>query len=84
MPTLILLDNSLSMCKYTSKFDLQNEEKPLNFLNISHLIITEIIKHIKVYDKQECCALVSGQLILLRNRRTIASKNSIIEYFMIF
>jgi hypothetical protein len=62
MPTLILLDNSLSMCKYTSNSELEIGEKSLSILNISQIMILEIIKSIKSYDTKESVALVSQSL----------------------
>jgi|688.fasta_scaffold2344018_1 hypothetical protein len=62
MPTLILLDNSLSMCKYTSNSELEIGEKSLSILNISQIMILEIIKSIKTYDTKESVALVSQSL----------------------
>ena len=70
MPTLILLDNSLSMCKHSSKLNLELEmgEKCLNLLNISQIMITEIIKSIKNYDTKESAALVSQNFANLNNK----------------
>lgn len=55
MPTVILLDNSLSMCKNVK---LAENDKNLTKRNISHLIIKKLIEHISVHFKHESLALV--------------------------
>jgi hypothetical protein len=50
------------MCKYTSNSELEIGEKSLSILNISQIMILEIIKSIKTYDTKESVALVSQSL----------------------
>ena len=54
MPTVILLDNSLSMCKYATT----KKEKSLTKRELSHLITRRYIEHISKIDSYEYVALV--------------------------
>ncbi len=59
MPTLILLDNSLSMCKNGSIFGLEMGQKVLNIRDLSHILVKDLISSIQKYDEYEFVALVS-------------------------
>lgn len=55
MPTVILLDNSLSMCKYATT----KKEKSLTKRELSHLITRRYIEHISKIDSYEYVALIA-------------------------
>ena len=64
MPTLFLLDNSLSMCQYpatkTSDDHLHGtHEENLTKREISHVIVQRLIRHISTLDKYEAFAVVA-------------------------
>lgn len=55
MPTVILLDNSLSMCKYIND---ESADKKLTFRDLSHIIVRRLVEHISQIDEFEYISLV--------------------------
>lgn len=61
MPTVILLDNSLSMSKYINK---SNKIEKTTYRELSFLFIKQLMEHFSKTDKIEYLALV----ILIRQK----------------
>jgi hypothetical protein len=59
MPTVFLLDNSLSMCKYENESDKNSTEKLTTKRELSHSVIKRIVQHISKTDIYEYFALVA-------------------------